>query len=82
MELYCIKTHSQRAVIAGNVYPLISDQNPCKCPNIDVGIKCNFSTPFTKCTKCGTRYPTDNIHCLNRVQKGTMQRRYIVQRIS
>jgi len=44
MDLYCIKTHSERAVIRGNVYPLISDKPRCNCKDsINVGVKVNLS---------------------------------------
>lgn len=39
-ELLCIQTHSKKAVIAGNIYMLISDKMPCKCDNcFNVGIR-------------------------------------------
>lgn len=43
MELLCIQTHSQGAVIAGNTYTLISDKPPCGCKNvINVGVLSRF----------------------------------------
>ncbi len=50
MELLCIQTHSQRAVIAGNTYPFIQAKTVCGCGEMyNVGIKCSGS---------GTEYPS------------------------
>lgn len=56
MELLCIQTHSQKAVIAGNTYPLLGSSE-CRCGKklVDIGLKgsnpngthckfCNYST--------------------------------------
>lgn len=66
MELLCIQTHSQKAVLAGNIYPLISDKSPCKCKVYDVGIsatKCpNYiNSPLTQCLECNTIHKNDGI---------------------
>lgn len=64
-QLYCIKTHSQRVVVAGNWYPLISDRCPCKCDAIDVGAKCindngnPITETHTRCISCGAIYKSD-----------------------
>lgn len=54
MELYCIKTHEEKAVIAGKIYPLINDKSPCKCNVIDVGVKQKYSISEHTTLKCGT----------------------------
>lgn len=70
MELYCIKTHSKKAVIEGNIYPLISDKCPCKCDCIDVGIKSRFISTkgdsfflgeMVACQVCLALHPADGI---------------------
>lgn len=70
IELFCIQTHSQKAVVAGNVYPFISDKCPCSCECFDVGIKGTGRTKsgnalaltdLCRCSTCGVIYPYDGI---------------------
>jgi len=67
MELLCIQTNSQKAVLAGICYPLISDKSPCNCTDvIDVGISFYNSPSYGGgknkcCTGCGKVYKEDGI---------------------
>lgn len=66
-DLYCIKTHSQKAVIRGNIYPLLGENKPCGCKGtIDVGVR--GSVPpgipigtLVSCPACNNTYPFDGI---------------------
>lgn len=65
-ELLCIQTHSQKAVLAGNTYLLISDKSPCKCRSYDVGIPFSSSPNYNGskvvfCTDCYGSYEHKNI---------------------
>lgn len=74
MELYCIKSHSRDVVVKGQIYQMISDKCPCKCPNVDVGVKgSNKASDFfgnispicigdpVTCRSCGVTKPYDGI---------------------
>lgn len=66
MELLCIETHPERAVIAGNSYPLIEGSCPCSCDNINVGIPGHISSgykglPMSECGACGEIFKYDGI---------------------
>ena len=70
-ELYCIKTHSQKAVIKGNIYTLQgfpNKQNDCNCDQdcVDIGLKYNAKNLSTnepaivglsyRCEKCNSHF--------------------------
>jgi len=69
MELYCVKSHSQGMVKAGNIYPLINDKCPCRCNAIDVGIvllEDINGIPLSigdngTCSDCGCTYKFDGV---------------------
>jgi hypothetical protein len=68
MELYCIKTHSQKVVVEGNIYPLISDKMPCKCNDgVDVGVKAILKAKIRYCQYCKTSYQNDGIWWIGKV---------------
>lgn len=53
MELLCIQTHSQKAVIAGQVYPLIRQKKSlcgCNFKIVDVGMVARY--PIDRCGIC------------------------------
>jgi len=65
-ELLCIQTHSQGAVVAGQVYPLIKQGKPCGCDCVDVGISSRLSPdwyphPNARCSLCDKVFPDDEI---------------------
>lgn len=69
-ELLCIQTHSQKAVLAGHTYLLISDKSPCNCMSYDVGIPFAKSPDynggrFVICEDCGIEFPHNNIWWLS-----------------
>lgn len=53
MELLCIKSHSQNAVIVGRSYPLIGIRTcPCGMKLVNVGVR--SVTQINRCSFCGT----------------------------
>lgn len=67
MELLCIQTHSQGVVIAGEVYPLISEiKSPCECDKtlVNVGISSKYDT--SECTICKKVWVSDDIFWINK----------------
>lgn len=77
MELLCIQTHSQGAVIAGNVYPLISDKCPCQCEAYDVGIPISKSPDYRGtgakiCAACGITFKEDGIWWMAKILFATI----------
>ena len=72
MELLCIRSHSQKAVISGNSYLLISDKPPCNCRDIvNVGISVYKSPDYigseiNECESCKVRYKNDGIWWLHK----------------
>jgi len=62
MELYCIKTHPNKIVIAGNIYNSI-DYKLNKCcgfKTYNIGIKTSFKN--TICAGCGKKGKSNGIY--------------------
>lgn len=60
MELLCIQTHSQKIVLAGQIYQLIRiSKSLCYCKDklVDVGIRTSLT--IKHCPRCGGLYQGD-----------------------
>lgn len=65
MELYCIKTHPKKLVIAGNIYSLLDKGTCSSCGAIryNVGVKMpkGLNQNAQDCIKCGKEYRINGI---------------------
>ena len=67
-DLYCIKTHSQKVVLRGNIYPLLGvDGKACGCKDVvDVGIRGSIPNDIpmgsmVRCNCCNKLYAFDGV---------------------
>ena len=51
-KVVCVKTHSQNAVVEGNIYTIAAINKCCK-PRLDVGVRVPFPLRGVQCPRCG-----------------------------
>lgn len=60
MDLYCIKTHPQKLVVAGDIYPCLGTLVCPKCGALKYDVGAKISSGFNQysqdCSKCGKEY--------------------------